>query len=155
MRGGIRGAGHAATLFLANAFLWLVLFAVPYQARDTRKSMRAATLRIAAALPADTSRVAAYHLDETARALLEFHAGIVLAPLDVPSADKHFPDHSAAAPVIARVLSGTHPRFTSILAETHDPAEIHWPPSAESARSSLPDNGTLYYLSPPPLRGAD
>ena len=141
---------HAATLFLANAFFWLVLFAVPYQARDTRKSMRAATLRIAAALPADTSRVAAYHLDETARALLEFHAGIVLAPLDVPSADKHFPDHSAAAPVIARVLSGTHPRFTSILAETHDPAEIHWPPSAEAARSSLPDNGTLYYLAPSP-----
>ena len=139
---------HAVTLFLANAFFWLVLFAVPYQARDTQKSMRAATLRIAAALPADTTRTAAYHLDETARSLLEFHAGIVLAPLDVPSADKHFPDPEAAAPVIAQVLSGTHPRFTSILAETHDPHAINWPPSAEASRSSLPDNGTLYYLTP-------
>lgn len=143
-------ARNAAALFLANAILWLVIFAVPYQARDAKKSMRAQTLRIAAALPADTTRTAAYHLDETGRALLQYYAGIVLAPLDVPSADRHFPDPAAAAPVIAQVLSGTHPRFTSILTETHDPREIHWPPSAESARFPLPGNGTLYYLSPPP-----
>ena len=140
---------HAVTLFLANAFFWLVLFAVPYQARNTEKSMRAATLLIAAALPADTTRTAAYHLDETARSLLEFHSGIVLSPLDVPSANKHFPDPAAAAPVIAQILSGTHPRFTSILAETHEPHDINWPPAAEAARTSIPGTGTLYYLAPP------
>ena len=141
---------HAVTLFLANAFFWLVLFAVPYQARDTQKSMRAATLRIAAALPADTSRVAACRLDETARALLEFHAGIVLSPLDVPHTDRHLPARELAAPAIAEVLSGVHPRFTSVLAEAHRDRDIIWLPAAEAARSVLPGDGTFYYLVPPP-----
>jgi 4-amino-4-deoxy-L-arabinose transferase-like glycosyltransferase len=141
-------ARPATALFLANAFLWLVIFAVPYQARDTRKSMRAATLRMAAALPADTSRTAAYRLDETARALLHFYAGVVLVPLDVSHVPPHLPGGELATSAVSLVLSGKHPRFNAILAEAHHVRDRHWPHSAEAARSSLPGNGTLYYLAP-------
>ena len=139
---------HAVTLFLANAFLWLVLFAVPFQARDTQKSMRAATLRIAAALPADTSRTAAYRLDETARSVLEFYAGVILRPLDVPRDAHNYQDKELAAPVIAEILSGNHPDYSSILARAKRPRDKIWPPSAEVLSETL-DGEPFHFLSAP------
>ena len=99
--------------------------------------MREATLRIAAALPPDTSRVASYRLDETGRAVLEFYAGIVLEPLDTPLDGKNRQIPELAAPVIADILSGNHPRFSGILARVQDASDIVWPRSAEVATVML------------------
>lgn len=136
-------------LFLANAFLWLVVFAVPFQVIDASKSLRAPTLQIAAALPSDTSHTAAYHLDETSRAALEYYAGVVLAPLDVPRDANNTPIRELAPPVIDQVLSGAHPRFTSILAQAKRPRDKIWPPAAESPPVLL-GSRSLYLLTAPP-----
>lgn len=139
----------AVSLFLANAFIWLLVFGVPFQARDARESMREPVLRIAAALPPDTSRVASYRLDETGRAVLEFYAGIVLEPLDTPRDGKNRQIPELAAATIADILSGRHPRFSCILAQVQDSRDIVWPRSAEVA-SALFDGASHCVLSARP-----
>jgi 4-amino-4-deoxy-L-arabinose transferase-like glycosyltransferase len=140
----------ALRLFLANAFLWLTVFAVPFQAIDAGKSIRAATLRIASALPSDTSRVAAYRLDETSRAALEYYAGVVLAPLDIPRDSNNVPIRELAAPAIEQILVGAHPRFTAILAQARRSRDKIWPPEAEAASATLSGSRHVYFLAPQP-----
>ena len=146
----LRTATPSLRLFLASVFLWLTLFAVPFQVIDASKSLRAPTLQIASALPADTSRTAAYHLDETARASLEYYAGIVLPDLGVPRDANNSPIKELAAPVIARILAGTHPDYTTVLSQARRDRDKAWPPSAESAHVLLGGKRHLYLLSPPP-----
>ena len=141
LRRPFRDATPALRLFLTNAFLWLVVFAVPFQAIDAGKSLREPALRIAAALPADTTRTAAYHLDETARASLEYYAGVVLPPLSLP------PDADPSAS-ISRILSGDNPDYTTVLACARRDRDKAWPPSAEAAHELLGGKRHLYLLAP-------
>jgi 4-amino-4-deoxy-L-arabinose transferase-like glycosyltransferase len=139
----LRDAVPASRLFLAHAFLWLTVFAIPFQVIDASKSMRAPALRVADALPDDTSRTAAFHLDETSRAALEYYTGTVLRPLDLaPGADP--------AAAIAEILSGQHPEFTTVLAQARRDRDKCWPPTAESAHVLLGGKRHLYLLAPPP-----
>ena len=142
LRRPLRDATPALRLFLANAFLWLAVFAVPFQAIDAAKSLREPALRIAAALPADTTRTAAWHLDETARAALEYYAGVVLPPLALP------PDTDPAA-AISRILSGAHPDYTTVLACARRDRDKAWSPSAEASHVLLGGKRNLYLLVPP------
>ncbi|MBR3583029.1 MAG: glycosyltransferase family 39 protein [Kiritimatiellae bacterium] len=145
----------AVRLFLANAFLWLAVFAVPFQAIDAHKSMREGTLRIAAALPADTSRTGGYHLDETARAALQFYAGVVIRPLDIPCDANLAPIKELAEPIIARILEGRDGDFTTVLAAARRDRDKIWPPSAEAAAATLSGRRRLFFLAPTPsaIRG--
>ena len=161
LRRALRDATPAHRLFLASAFLWLTVFAVPFQAADASKSMRASALRIAAALPADTSRTATYHLDETARAALEYYAGVVLRPLDVPHDAHNAPIKELAAPIVARILAGQDPSCTAIVAQARRDRDKIWPPEAESASATFSGSRRIYLLSttptapaPPPAPGA-
>ena len=140
----------AVRLFLANAFLWLVVFGIPFQAIDAHKSMREGTLHIAAALPAVTSRTGGYHLDETARAALQFYAGVVIRPLDVPCDANLAPIKELAEPVIARILEGRDPDFTTVLAAARRDRDKIWPPSAEAASATLSGKRRLFFLAPTP-----
>ena len=150
LRRSLRDATPAHRLFLASAFLWLTVFAVPFQAVDAAKSMQAAARQIAAALPADPSRTAAYHLDETARAALEYYAGVILEPLDVPRDANNSPVKELAAPVIARILDGKDPDYGTVLAQARRDRDKIWPPSAEAAHVVLGGRRNLYFLAPPP-----
>ena len=133
-----------------------MVFGIPFQVRDTQKSMRDATRRLAAALPADTSRVAAYRLDETGRAIFEFYAGVVLTPLDTPRDVNNYHIRELAAPAIAEILAGTHPDYSSILARENRPEGRVWSLGAEVATEVL-DEETYYYLAAPtpPTPAAD
>lgn len=139
----------AIRLFLANAFLWLAVFGVPFQAIDEHKSMREGTLRIAAALPADTSRTGGYHLDETARAALQFYAGVVIRPIDVPCDANLAPIKELAEPVVARILDGRDGDFTTVLAAARRDRDKIWPPSAEAASATLSGRRRLFFLARP------
>lgn len=150
LRRTLRDTAPALRLFLANVFLWLTVFAVPFQATDAAKSMRAAALRIAAALPSDTSRTATYHLDETARAALEYYAGVVLPPLDVPRDANNAPVKELAAPVVAAILAGEDPAYGTVLAQARRDRDKIWPPEAEAAHALLGGRRHLYFLAPPP-----
>lgn len=140
-------------LFFANAFLWMLIYGVPFQAIDAGKSMRDATLRMADALPSSPdarARIAAYHLDETTRAALEFYAGIVLPRLPVASDFNGAPLREESQPMIARILKNQHPDFSGVLAFARRDTDKIWPADSERICVHLSKKRHLYYLTPAP-----
>ncbi len=145
-------ASHALRLFLANVFLWLTVFGVPFRAVDAGKSMREATLRFAAELPSDTSRTAAFRLDETARADLEYYAGVVFPP----AAISPWTPPGEAAEYVDGILSGKNPDFSSVVVAARHDRDKFWPPEAEAVRGRLGGKRHVYFLAPAvPAPGED
>ena len=85
---------------------------------------------------------------KTARAALEYYVGITLPDLGVPRDANNAPIKELAAPVIAQILAGTHPDYTSVLACARRDRDKVWPPSAESAHILLGGKRHLYLLAP-------
>lgn len=108
--------------FTATAIFWIAVFLVPFQALDAAKSLGPAYAHFAQALPpAHLHRIAAWNVDETTRAGLQFYGGIVLPRL---------PPNPDGYNQMVAILKGEDSQIDAVVAQAGKKSRPNWPQSA-------------------------
>ncbi len=134
---------EALRWFAATAIFWVALYLVPFSALDAEKGMGPKFREFAESIPQEgRARIAAFNMDETTRAGLEFYGGVVLKPL---------PAEPEGMARLRNILSGNDADFDAVVVRVRDDAPILWPESAVLRHvTRVNDKRILYHLTAPP-----